>query len=253
MYSSRQYSDGLFYQVGRRDVSPIIREILSLPRWSHGNSLGMLFDYEDGANTARIGTFEGGAPPSLEMAYRFNSMIPPVVFIDHTAPTLSAETVWFLARSHDSDGLVVSHAWDFGDGTTATGNRPVHTYSASGEFAISVTATDDDGLTSVAYHTAAVDALPPSVRMTQPADGQWVGGDPFQISVEASDDLFLQSVVLYGEDPIWGAWVELARDYRSPLIFNADLSGYRFGDHYIKAEATDGVDHTVRHLIRVVR
>jgi PKD repeat protein len=47
--------------------------------------------------------------------------------------------------SHDSDGSVVSYAWDLGDGTTATGRTANHDYLTSGTRDVTLTVTDDEG------------------------------------------------------------------------------------------------------------
>jgi len=47
----------------------------------------------------------------------------------------------------DIDGDVVLYAWDFGDGTTGSGERISHTYEAQAttNYPVTLTATDDDG------------------------------------------------------------------------------------------------------------
>ena len=47
--------------------------------------------------------------------------------------------------SSDSDGSVVSYAWDFGDGGTATGATPNHDFVTSGTRDVTLTVTDDEG------------------------------------------------------------------------------------------------------------
>ncbi|HUP19042.1 MAG TPA: PKD domain-containing protein, partial [Gemmatimonadota bacterium] len=49
--------------------------------------------------------------------------------------------------SSDSDGTVVSWAWNFGDSNTASGSTVSHTYAASGTYTVTLTVTDDDGAT----------------------------------------------------------------------------------------------------------
>jgi PKD repeat protein len=49
--------------------------------------------------------------------------------------------------STDPDGTIASYEWDFGDGTTATGPSPAHTYTAPGPYQVTLTVTDDEGAT----------------------------------------------------------------------------------------------------------
>ena len=49
--------------------------------------------------------------------------------------------------STDSDGSIVSYAWNFGDGGTATVVAPSHTYAASGTYPVTLTVTDNGGAT----------------------------------------------------------------------------------------------------------
>jgi probable HAF family extracellular repeat protein len=52
--------------------------------------------------------------------------------------------------SYDTDGSIVSYAWDFGDGSVGTGATASHTYTRRGIYVAVVTVTDDQGLTSTA-------------------------------------------------------------------------------------------------------
>ncbi|MEM9490371.1 MAG: PKD domain-containing protein, partial [Myxococcota bacterium] len=62
--------------------------------------------------------------------------------------TVIDRTVQFADASSDPDGLVVSWSWDFGDGNTSTLQNPSHTYAGSGTYTVSLTATDNDGITA---------------------------------------------------------------------------------------------------------
>ncbi len=55
--------------------------------------------------------------------------------------------VFDASGMYDSDGVIVSYLWDFGDGTTGEGKNPVHTYQFPGHYTVSLTVTDNDGLT----------------------------------------------------------------------------------------------------------
>jgi len=54
------------------------------------------------------------------------------------------DAVNFTDQSTD-DGSIVSRDWDFGDGTTASGPSPSHTYTAAGDYTVTLTVTDDEG------------------------------------------------------------------------------------------------------------
>jgi len=63
-------------------------------------------------------------------------------------------TFHFKDLSTDSDGTIVAHHWDFGDGQTSTGTYPNHTYAASGTYTIVETVTDNYGATDQDSQTA---------------------------------------------------------------------------------------------------
>jgi PKD repeat protein len=83
-------------------------------------------------------------------------------------------TVNFQGTASDTDGTIASHAWNFGDGSTASvedpGNR---TYAALGVYSVTYRVTDDDGAQSaVASRTVTVVALPnqaPTASISSPS------------------------------------------------------------------------------------
>jgi VCBS repeat-containing protein len=62
--------------------------------------------------------------------------------------------------SSDVDGTIVSYDWQFGDGTTSSGANPSHTYAEAGLYTVSLTVTDDGGLTDTASTTADITEAP---------------------------------------------------------------------------------------------
>jgi PKD repeat protein len=57
--------------------------------------------------------------------------------------------------SRDPDGSITSYAWDFGDGSNASGQSPTttHTYQQPGAYSIRLTVTDNDGATATTSRT----------------------------------------------------------------------------------------------------
>jgi PKD repeat protein len=58
----------------------------------------------------------------------------------------TADTIQFFDASHDpADVGIAWRAWDFGDGATGVGSSPVHRYSESGQFEVTLTLATFDG------------------------------------------------------------------------------------------------------------
>lgn len=94
----------------------------------------------------------------LSGCWLFNKM--PVA--SFTVSTLGGEaplTVNFSAiLSYDPDGVITKYEWDFGDGTSGTGDSVSHTYTTAGNFTVVLRVTDNDGATSTAKKTIVVSA-----------------------------------------------------------------------------------------------
>ncbi len=78
----------------------------------------------------------------------------------HSIPPLSAQTLLeFKAEGTGSGAL--TYNWDFGDGSTGTGDTANHTYTNVGSYTVALTVTDSTGLTSTKA-TKSIDVVNPS-------------------------------------------------------------------------------------------
>ncbi len=113
--------------------------------------------------------------------------------------------VEFWGEGADPDGGPVTFAWAFGDGGTAAGPEPEHTYTAPGLYSVTLTATDDDGNDCIAT---------------------------LQISLETA------SATLSGQPGAWGAPLELVAPVGEPVQFAA--TAVALGDNVLTYEWTFG-------------
>ena len=97
------------------------------------------------------GVLDLGTPPNapdedwLVMAER---MVTPYAIADFTASVAAEDplTIHFSAdQSSSSSGSIITYEWDFGDGSSATGESVTHTYATHGRFKPALTVTDDQG------------------------------------------------------------------------------------------------------------
>ena len=106
----------------------------------------------------------------------------PTVSINASSTTVEAGTAVEFdgSGSSDADGSIASYAWDFGDGATASGVAPTHTYESAGDYTVSLTVTDDDGASSS-----------DSIGVTVESGGGGGGGSCGDTSDSASADGYL--------------------------------------------------------------
>ena len=100
---------------------------------------------------------------------------PPAAAISGPASGQTGQTLNFSASSSgDGDGHIVSYAWAFGDGATASGVDASHAYAQADDYQVTLTVTDDDGLTGSASHAVEISAAnqPPAAVIGGPATAQ---------------------------------------------------------------------------------
>lgn len=120
-----------------------------------------------GAAAASLCLVVFGCGPTGAGGVPFN--LPPV-------PVISASTdrgvapleISFSSDRSTDDGLIVSRQWDFGDGTTSQEISPRHTFTSTGQFTVTLTLTDDQGLSASRSVIIAVTEAPVAVFTADP-------------------------------------------------------------------------------------
>ena len=93
---------------------------------------------------------------------------PPVAsfVVSSTSPTAMTPLGFNGSASNDTDGTVTRYRWSFGDGSTAEGVTPSHTYAAAGRYTVTLAVTDNAGKSSSVSQTVTVADAAPSASLT---------------------------------------------------------------------------------------
>ncbi len=83
--------------------------------------------------------------------------MPPVVVINTSYSEPMNLTIHVIgSNSYDVDGEIQSYYWNFGDDKYGANQDMYHTYTSPGDYVITLTVTDDDGLTDIAIMSITV-------------------------------------------------------------------------------------------------
>jgi len=127
-----------------------------------------LANYSNEFNTwTQTVTTSGGTTPPNNLAPTADANGPYSANVN-TAINFSS------ANSTDIDGTIVSYSWDFGDGSsTSSAANPSHSFSTEGSYNVTLTVTDDGGLTATSVATTTISALPPT-GTNELVNGNWL-------------------------------------------------------------------------------
>ncbi|MCO6450616.1 MAG: PKD domain-containing protein [Caldilineales bacterium] len=112
---------------------------------------------------------------------------PPNAVIQAPAQARVGEPVVFNGNGSTGVNPIVSYSWDFGDRTQGSGMTVEHVYSKSGVYQVTLTVTDNTGLTSTAksqINIADAPSVPPDASIQGPANA--TAGQDVTFSAEAS-------------------------------------------------------------------
>jgi PKD repeat protein/uncharacterized protein YgiM (DUF1202 family) len=140
-------------------------------------------------------TDNGGLSDSATLAVQIDEPAvnqPPTAVIEGPSHGLVGETLAFRGSgSSDSDGSIVKYEWDFGDGATEDKAKVAHVYTQAGSYQVTLTVTDDGGLSDSATLAVQIEEpvpvnLPPVAIIQGPATAQV--GESITFSGSSSSD-----------------------------------------------------------------
>jgi len=140
--------------------------------WGNGDASSALYRIE------YIGSGNNRAPTASASA-------------DRTSGAAPLNVAFSSAGSADPEGGALTYAWNFGDGGTSTAANPSHTFTANGQYTVTLTVKDTAGLPGSTSVTITVGNSAPVVRLSTPVDGSLFSyGDsvPYSITVTDAED-----------------------------------------------------------------
>ena len=127
------------------------------------------------------------------------------------SPEKNQEICFNASSSYDEDGDIIDYTWDFGDGTNAPGIIITHSYSLPGKYPVTLTITDNDGLTNIVQKLVKV-ILPSSIdidpnTLNRNSSGKWVTSyielpEGFNVSNISISSIKLNGVIPAQAQPI---------------------------------------------------
>jgi len=117
-------------------------------------------------------TDNDGATASTTATKTVLNRPPTAAFTESATTAYTYETITFNATSsNDSDGSIVSYAWNLGDGNITTVTNPMitHAYTENGTYNVVLTVTDNDGATGTASATKTILNRAPVPSFTESA------------------------------------------------------------------------------------
>jgi PKD repeat protein len=139
---------------------------------SSGDGKSVSHAYEGGGHYTATVTADDGSGTACSATMGIVPVFlnhPPVASAGQAAAGCPGEAIAFNGSgSTDADGNVVTYAWDFGDGHTASGAAVEHRYDESGTYRVTLTVNDGSGMdcsTDTSATSAAINA-PPVAHMT---------------------------------------------------------------------------------------
>ena len=147
----------------------------------------------------------------------------------NTAPR-SVPIHFDASGSIDSDGTIVSYAWDFGDGQTATGISVTHEYADNGSFTVRLVVTDDLGAVDNVAGWIKIGNRAPTIVFASPQASFVMGLGEAQTLVVVASDL--------DGDLLTYSWFVDGRSVGGSSSY--EFVGSNVGSHVIRVLVSDG-------------
>jgi len=158
-----------------------------------------------------------------------SNVAPSSNFLFNPAEPTINDIIAYTDLSMDSDGIIVSWNWSFGDGMYSTEQHPFHQYLTADEYLVSLIVYDDDGYSDVIEKSIVVSAPVEVIDINQSIndrgfpirhalDGDWAAAQSFvpTKSMLTKAEIYLRA---FGT-PEFDLVIELRADHPQGILFD---------------------------------
>jgi PKD repeat protein len=171
-------------------------------------------------------TDDEGVTDSATQSIQISPSAPvPSAVISILVPGQVGQPITFSGTgSTISTGSIVSYAWNFGDGTTASGEQVTHTYTQPGQYLVTLTVTGSDGVSSTATATLQIVPSGPTAVINAPTSGQANQVILFDGSSSSSSSGQITSYTWDFGDGTTGTGARIRHQYAQPGQYTVSLT-----------------------------
>ena len=151
---------------------------------------------------------------------------PPTATAPADKVAVEDEVLTFNGVGSDPGGGIVTFNWDFGDGSTATGQDVTHAFTKQGVYNVTLVVTDSDGDSAKDHCLVTVSNVPPTAGLTSnhtTEEGDVIGFYG-STSTDTPSDLPLLTYTWDFGDGTTGAGIEVSHAYADEGTYTVTLT-----------------------------
>lgn len=193
-----------------------------------------------GPYTVRLSVDDGQFTTQTSQSLQLNGANnPPMPSFTYALTALRA--AFDASATTDADGDTLTYTWNFGDGATGSGQKPIHTYASSGQYTVTLQVAD--GRSPSRSANQVIDASTPNQAPV--AD--------FIVTVEGDRWIFVNASATRdpNNDAIAYAWT-----FGDNATATGKTASHRYattGTYTVRLTASDnrGANHTVQQVLQI--
>jgi hypothetical protein len=188
-------------------------------------------------------------PTRISHGYRYNDEAPHALTNGPYNGYVHDQLAFDGSQSYDTDGLIISFHWDFGDGTTADTITTTHTYTNAGTYQVSLTVTDNFGLRNTQTVEATItkrNNAPTPPTINGPTEGATNMDYSYAFHADDRDNDLITYQITWGDD------TTQTKYYPAGEYFAVQHHWTTAGTYTITVTASDGyVQTTSTHDVSI--